>query len=326
MELIVEIVGRSGTVLERHFFDHLPITLGRSYQNDVVLTDPFVSAFHAQVTEDANGDLVLDDLGSHNGTSYGGVCLRDRQVVMDAGDKIKLGKSHLRMFSADHVVADALLLSPMEEVFHRIARLWVLLFSLLLLAGLWLFEQHMVQLGDFNVVNHLNNVLGLFALVLAYGGAWALIGRVIRHDGCFLGHSVIAAMAVFIWHLLENIMQWAVFNLNGLEWLPYIDLLLAGTVLLLLLRSSLFMATHLSRWSAHLTASALPLLLVGFGVFKLISVVDDFKPYPYYSHRLFPPALQVFVAAEQSHFMYQSAMVFEFEPQAEEAGLSQPAE
>lgn len=318
MEIIVEVVGRSGTVLERQRFNRLPISLGRSYQNDVILLDPFVDAFHGQVAEADDGQLMLQDLGSRNGTSYGGVLLSEAQALMTAGEQVALGKSHLRIFPANVEVVEALPLSSMEAIFHRLSHFWVLMLALILLTGQWLFERYVGHLGEFKLLNHLSDVLGLFGLVFVYGGAWALVGRVVRHDARLFGHCVIAVIAVIVWRGLELLLQWGAFNLNGLEWMPYLDLLLAGLMLLLLLRSSLFLATHLNPWSAHLIALCLPFLLVGVGFFKLLSVNDDFKSYPRYSHQLFAPALQFVSPVEQSSFLLQSETVFQFDPVAED--------
>ncbi|MCW8884010.1 MAG: FHA domain-containing protein [Motiliproteus sp.] len=313
MEIIVEVVGRSGTVLERQRFNGLPITFGRSYQNHIIVSDPYADAFHGQVVDDGDGGLMLQDLGSRNGTGYGGVTLRAEQARMEAGDQITLGKSHLRVFDAAREVAEALPLSSMEGVFHTLSRFWVLMAGALLLTLMWMFERYVTQLGEFNALNHLSDLLGLFGFMLLYGGVWALVGRIVRHDPRFFGHCVIALLAIMLWRLSELGLQWLIFNLKIAEWAPYLELLLAGVVLVVVMRSSLFMATHLRRWSAHLIALALPLVLVGAGTFKLIYSDGEFRAYPRYSHSLFAPGLQLFTPLNQKQYLKEIEGVFHFE-------------
>jgi FHA domain-containing protein len=67
------------------------VTLGRSRECDVVLSDPNVSRQHAEIRP-RGGSWVLTDLGSTNGS-----CLNGRRIeapeVVTAGDEIELGTS-----------------------------------------------------------------------------------------------------------------------------------------------------------------------------------------------------------------------------------------
>ncbi len=70
-----------------------PMTVGRSADCDVVLTDPTVSKHHFELRPHG-GDVVLVDLGSTNGTRVNGLGVRDR-VLVD-GDAIRVGATVLR--------------------------------------------------------------------------------------------------------------------------------------------------------------------------------------------------------------------------------------
>ncbi|MCW5836010.1 MAG: FHA domain-containing protein, partial [Labilithrix sp.] len=52
-------------------FPQFPVRVGRNTLNDLNIVDRFVSQFHA-VVELHNGELMLRDLGSSNGTKIGG--------------------------------------------------------------------------------------------------------------------------------------------------------------------------------------------------------------------------------------------------------------
>jgi hypothetical protein len=70
------------------------VTLGRSRQCDVVLSDPNVSRQHADIRP-RGGSWVLTDLGSTNGSSINGRRIDGPEVVR-AGDEIELGTSQLK--------------------------------------------------------------------------------------------------------------------------------------------------------------------------------------------------------------------------------------
>ena len=70
------------------------VTLGRSRQSDVVLSDPNVSRHHAEIRP-RGGSWVLTDLGSTNGSRINGRRLEGSEVIR-AGDEIELGSTSLR--------------------------------------------------------------------------------------------------------------------------------------------------------------------------------------------------------------------------------------
>lgn len=67
------------------------LALGRSMDNDVVLTDDFASSHHARLSPSPSG-VVLTDLGSTNGTF-----LNDTRVTepraLHPGDQIRIGRT-----------------------------------------------------------------------------------------------------------------------------------------------------------------------------------------------------------------------------------------
>ncbi len=63
------------------------VTLGRSFDNDIVIDDPRVSRHHAQLRQRA-GRYVIYDLGSSGGTLVNGT--RISEFILSAGDVISL--------------------------------------------------------------------------------------------------------------------------------------------------------------------------------------------------------------------------------------------
>ena len=65
-----------------------PLVMGREAGCDLVIQDRQVSRFHARLTPGTNG-VVLEDLGSKNGTHYNGNLLAS-QVVLQDGDTLQI--------------------------------------------------------------------------------------------------------------------------------------------------------------------------------------------------------------------------------------------
>ncbi len=70
-----------------------PWTIGRSADNDVVVSDPNMSRRHARLSR-SEGGFVVEDLGSTNGTMLGGSPI-DRERI-ENGDELTFGQSTLR--------------------------------------------------------------------------------------------------------------------------------------------------------------------------------------------------------------------------------------
>src|SRR5262245_17892535 len=93
LSLIVFAVRRNG-----HSAGHL-ITVGRAPDNDVVVPDASISRFHAYVKEGADGQWLIQDAGSTNGTHVNGNAV-PRQgsgspIALKTGDDVRLGQVEL---------------------------------------------------------------------------------------------------------------------------------------------------------------------------------------------------------------------------------------
>lgn len=80
----------------------LPVTVGREEGNVLRLNDERVSRFHAKVQQD-DGDLIITDLESTNGTRVNGNVVQIRRLR--AGDRITVGRSLLLFGSGEQIRA-----------------------------------------------------------------------------------------------------------------------------------------------------------------------------------------------------------------------------
>jgi predicted component of type VI protein secretion system len=74
--------------------EHLPVVVGRGEEADIRLADRWVSKVHCRLTA-VDGDLVLRDLESRNGTAVNRELVTERQLRM--GDIISIGMSEIEV-------------------------------------------------------------------------------------------------------------------------------------------------------------------------------------------------------------------------------------
>lgn len=72
-----------------------PVVVGRSPSSDIVIDEPYVSATHARFTIQGPA-LVLEDLGSTNGTMVNGHVI-DQPVTLRDGDEVQVGDTVMRV-------------------------------------------------------------------------------------------------------------------------------------------------------------------------------------------------------------------------------------
>jgi two-component system, cell cycle response regulator len=96
---------RSRADIGVHVFIDGPTTLGRDPLCKVPLHDFGVSRQHARITPDENGDYILEDLRSTNGTRVDGIPITVPRILKD-GEKIFIGDTVLRFALADEMEID----------------------------------------------------------------------------------------------------------------------------------------------------------------------------------------------------------------------------
>ncbi len=72
-----------------------PVVVGRSASSDIVIDEPYVSATHARFTLQGPA-LVLEDLGSTNGTMVNGHPIK-QPVTLREADEVQVGDTIMRV-------------------------------------------------------------------------------------------------------------------------------------------------------------------------------------------------------------------------------------
>jgi len=201
----VELLNEHHQVISRQRFDALPIKIGRSYRNDLILEDPYVSPEHAMIEMNASGDIQMRDLGSENGVIY----QKKRESTFILEDKtVLLGKTHIRLRHAGFQVADTVLANQ-KNLWGglSLAILGVVMVGLSVLGSTWLAASE-----KFSTISALTAIALSLIAVLIWSGVWAFVSRMMRGHA-FLGqHILIVACAIWLidaWKLISTVFAYA---------------------------------------------------------------------------------------------------------------------
>src|SRR5512141_2569001 len=109
------LIGQSGPLKGQRWPLNKSLLIGREATCEIVVPDRMVSRFHARVTPTPEG-VVLEDLGSKNGTHCNGNLLEGQRVLQD-GDTVQIALAQQFIF----LTSDATV--PLVEDAERSGRL-----------------------------------------------------------------------------------------------------------------------------------------------------------------------------------------------------------
>jgi hypothetical protein len=192
--IFVEVLDRRGRLLARQRIERSPITIGRAYANDVIVDDPYVCPAHLRILGSDDGTVLVEDLGSVNGTHGDPDGPRIGRATLPSDARVRIGNTILRFRRDDAPVPPALVHAWGAGASSLFARTPVALASWLVV-GLLL--MHSVFIEGYERPQGWR-VAGLGVLLVlgisVWAAAWALITRVVTHEWRFLAHASVACV------------------------------------------------------------------------------------------------------------------------------------
>ncbi|MCX2794376.1 FHA domain-containing protein [Microbulbifer thermotolerans] len=287
MALIIEELNRANRVQARYRMDGPHFTLGRGFDNDVILEDIHADARHAEIRLGEDGRYYLRDLGSTNGTrllgngrnqAVGPGAVTER--IIESGDLVQLGKTHLRLTHSETAVPAAVPLHSLESFFERLSRPAGAIGLLLAAALFTLLISYLGYARTYEWPVAVNLLIGSIVGLLVYAGAWAFIGRVVRHETNFFTHLSIAALGALIytgWEWFSSLLNYN-FALGRL--VQVLDLAVLALLLPAMLWCACYLATNIPRIWRWGVALLLPWSFLGLGLAEKIADMDSFSEIP----------------------------------------------
>ena len=189
----VEILSRHRDIASRFRFPGPEVSIGRGYDNDVIVDDPYVAARHLRVFRDEEGRLIAEDLGSTNGTFLDGSNKRLPRILVDGQQPIRIGQTFLRFRDPGHEV------EPERVAPER----WGILPAMAAVAlgvavlGLEVLSVWFAQVAEPRALNYLTPILWACIAILVWVGMWALLSRIFSGRSHFFRNLLIALSGAF---------------------------------------------------------------------------------------------------------------------------------
>ncbi len=274
----LEVLDERGVPRARVRLDAFPATIGRGYDADVILDDPYVDARHARLRPNGDGGFVVDDLGSVNGLFAGRRGPRQASLAVHPGDTFRLGRTTLRLCDAAQTVPPALV--DREGAGPSLASRLTTPVSLLALAGALAVVSTLTWLGSYERVGSAKVVSDSFPLLFAvamWAGAWALASRIVTHRFAFLQHMAVAATVATVGVLVSVGTEWLSFFFPSGGAAEAVDTILSLALGVLLLYGHLTLASSLSRRARWRAAAGMTMVVTALVAFMAVAEEDEYS-------------------------------------------------
>jgi hypothetical protein len=292
--LILEVLDpRTREVRTRTRLDALPLALGRSLDNDLVLDDPYVDARHARIATDESGALVLEDLGTLNGLVASDSPGRTNRLLLRPRLEVRVGRTTLRFRDSAEPVPAALPDVSPQAVPTPWPRRWlasrwgqlaaVAAATAAIAARTWL------QSYDRETASNVLAAGVVFLLLAAmWAGIWAVASRIVFHRFRFAEHlAVVSAVALALAGLVVA-GEWAEFLFPDNMVSDPLQGLVVLALIAVLITEHVALASTMTRgrcWRAGLGTCAVVLLL---GAVATLVERDSFSDVPTFASVLKP--------------------------------------
>jgi len=282
--LILEILDRFGKVRERHKLDRLPLRIGRAYENDIILDDPYVSPAHAEILTDNEGKLKIRDLNSDNGLFSLHPLTRHAELSFEDNQRIRIGHTDIRLRSSSFPVRETFIDQGRPSQLHLLFTNLVMLPVFWLLAGaVFVIYNYEQSYRDMTFNNTVSQILPLFIFIFVWSCAWAIVSKVITHKFYFSYHAILTSLVLAGFYVIEPVFEYIefIYPVTGLA--SDLTLITDLGLPMILLYGNLRQSTPMSKNRARITAMVTSILVVG--VLHLISYVNqpEFNSQPQYS-------------------------------------------
>lgn len=205
----VEVLSRHREVAARFRVASEEARIGRGYDNDVIVDDPYVAARHVRVFRDDAGRLVAEDAGSANGMFLDRRDGRHSRVVLDPERPIRIGHTWLRIRETSYAV-------PGERAARGNTQTWPIAIAAglgLLILGVEALFIWLTQTAEPAASTYLTPLLVVAVVVLVWVSVWALLSRIFSGRARFLQNLLIALSGILAISLYREFAQFSAFAL-----------------------------------------------------------------------------------------------------------------
>lgn len=306
--VVIEVGDQQGKLIERFRATTFPVRIGRAYDNDLIVSDPYVCPHHCEVVLGEAGEVIVNDLSSVNGTFAMRDGTRSGQIAIEADSQLRIGHTLLHFKLPDQTVEATRVDAAPRSVREWPPRLLLANIAVLLLGvfmmTLW---DYLDSYTEFKYGHYFfGQQIPAVIAVAGWAAIWSIVSRITTHHFSFLRHATILVSIILIMALSDYLLDFLKFGF-AVNW-PFeiVSIATIAVGIALLLYWHLRLCSDQKRSRLMIAASVISLIFVG-----LVQVNDyldsqEFRSGPVYPTSLKPPGFQMVKSKPVDDFLSNS--------------------
>ncbi|MFT6991658.1 MAG: hypothetical protein ACJASL_003646 [Paraglaciecola sp.] len=302
MAIVLELLSRKNIPLKHYKFEQDYVCVGRDFNNDLRLDDPYVCPSHMLVAIDPeSGKLMVNDCQSTNGIKVNNKFVR--QATLNSNDVIKIGRTRLRIIDTKVPLAEAMPLSELEENLSWLNQSFLAICLAFVCLGFLLISQYLGSVQEFTLIKALPSELGQLAAFCLWPLSFAILAKVVKKESHIVSQFSLMWLIVLLANALILLQMIAIFNIHPGAWFTWMELVIFAIVVGGFIWLSLFIAFHQTNYRRNIIACSMTFIIVApiYALGFLNS--DEFNPRPSYNPILLPPTYNITSAVPTDTFI-----------------------
>ena len=223
MAIVLELLSRKNIPLKHYKFEQDYVCVGRDFNNDLRLDDPYVCPSHMLVAIDPEtGKLMVNDCQSTNGIKVNNKFVR--QATLNSHDIIKIGRTRLRIIDTKVPLAEAIPLSELEDNLSWLNQSFLAICLSFFCLSFLLLSKHLGSVQEFSLIKSLPSELGQLAVFCLWPLTFAILAKVVKKESHVVSQFSLTLLVILLVNGLILLQKIAIFNINPGTWFTWIEL------------------------------------------------------------------------------------------------------
>jgi len=324
VKIIVQIRNKVGERIERFVVTERGITIGRGWDNDVIIQDKYVDEHHLTLCNSESVEstrankLVVSEQGTSNGTRIAGQHIVGEKIEVGFGEPVYIGDTKICFFDPAQTVDKAVIKPSWVAVHEKLtsnAALALLTFATLVLS---LLNEKVFSSEKFDVSDGIESGFSVLVVLLLWSMLFGFISKVIRGESNLRMHWVIGCIAVLVLELISLLVDITLFNLQSPTFGKALSSIIYGAFSLVLIVSAFTYSTFLSKKAKWLSAFCIVVVSIGIvhSKYFLKEEHELWNSGTQTEKATYPPAFLFREPVELDQYMLDAERLFEFETDA----------
>ncbi len=295
--LIIETLDRFGKVKERHHASKFPCKIGRGYDNDIIIDDPYISPTHITINS-LEDTFTVNDNNSKNGLFSLHPFKQQQALNIEDDSRVRIGHTDIRFRFTGHPVKEAI------QERNKPSKISMLLTSGFILPIVWIvfgllfmLNNYIEDTGLVTIQGLLSDVFPILIVLALWAAGWSIVSKIVTHRFYFSFHAIWASVLTILSTLVDNLANYFEFSFSLPGSAGVIVFILGVIVTSILLYGHLRYSTTFSDQKSRVSAITASIILLGLVEVLSFLNAPKFTNKPNYSG-IIKPSSYIFAQQE----------------------------